>query len=1153
MTFAMSQGFFGQKLVFAEVTFATDTATFVITSGSFSETFTIPATPFMGLSVVYLEWNDLAGVFSFGLIQAGMTPAGAVPLSALDGVPSGVYVNPLVGFTLDTETTIIVGGVSASFSSTLFTTSFNFIHNSSILFTPIVSSVVNVIYTEHGPLVKDWGDYTPAGIDDVAVRVNGLSYTVVGVNPYLGQIFIDPPIAKVTAGSITVEVDYKYMPDATFPMVLNVPGLALNTWSRPVGSTHPSVTVSGGGPFTPLDHDYRVVLQGGNPQPKTMGYKFLAVEKGYSAVLNDPESLVLNAGPGGSFFPPVKTPAPSYDLRAESRSDWEFTGSVTEDLVITGALSYVFENVSVPFESESAFSARFSPVAGTYDGVWSGSGVGFHDEKGMVLLGLLKINNVEHLGIANGNNLSLQESWLPMGTRSGVLTTSTSFTTDTNGLPSLFAVGSRFQVLTGVQAGTYTITSREDIIGTSYIGFSPPAPGDPSLWGNNPVNFTPEFAWDGERVFVLAQVQGVNISIVASSDLTISDSVTVRRSPFPMFSEWSEGRVFMGNLSPVATLTQDVDLVVFQSHPAADPFITRRSAVDADFNDLQSQGWFFRGQDALNEGVSAECVRFDPAFSDGSITTTEITFQETFFGFSSYKICEIRDRKRKVEVHAIVYDEAATRELVSTPHAFLSPISPWSGTLAPEVRPDLLHFEDAVGTYSSVIAGGNRTTNTRIFRFKIRGTSNSGFTVFMDSGSTLKDVAVTFGIGEVSLTSNGANIATYSAAWDDNEFHTVQVDIGSSVEVFVDGTSLGTELLSGFSASTTTNKVGIRTTGNHDIDLQWLVAYESLSGSFIRTFAFKTTDTGDFNTDYVLPTPSPSSLPNSNVSKLVEVVDYSLAPASVRIHFDPSYGVVLQIPSSLPGSYTPDFATQSTNPTRGYCNIEYRRLPFVPGAGSITFASGSAIMDIDSMQYQIIQRPMQDYQITRYMVLNRMNIIHSGEYLLDSSPEVVLVERRDALTLSLRDINYNAKIVYQVVDDSVVRFDFDFDPTTQIVTMHAPLASTQATVYFVPSRPITATYLRNEPAATTLYERTPPYVWSQTKRLANILLYGVGYDGVSTALTSDDGSSPLTTLSATPDESLYSDATIFVDEDRGSTGIMTIAQDSLIQFELVIP
>jgi hypothetical protein len=185
------------------------------------------------------------------------------------------------------------------------------------------------------------------------------------------------------------------------------------------------------------------------------------------------------------------------------------------------------------------------------------------------------------------------------------------------------------------------------------------------------------------------------------------------------------------------------------------------------------------------------------------------------------------------------------------------------------------------------------------------------------------------------------------------------------------------------------------------------------------------------------------------------------------------------------------------------------------------------------------------------MVLNKAHTLHSGELNEDSTPESVQVYSGDQLTISLLDVNYRASLVYQVVDDGTVRTDFAFNRDSQIVTMDSPLTNSTPVVVFIPAKPVTVSYLRSQPRSqTTLYQKTPPFVYSQTNSLARMILYGTDYNGVVTEIPSETISNPLTSYGYGNSGEYFSEITSFEYPDEGSTGAMASFQDVLTVFSL---
>ena len=117
------------------------------------------------------------------------------------------------------------------------------------------------------------------------------------------------------------------------------------------------------------------------------------------------------------------------------------------------------------------------------------------------------------------------------------------------------------------------------------------------------------------------------------------------------------------------------------------------------------------------------------------------------------------------------------------------------------------------------------------------------------------------------------------------------------------------------------------------------------------------------------------------------------------------------------------------------------------------------------------------------MVLNRAFTLTSGEYNLDTTPEVVTITSRSPYSVYIPDSAIYADRVFVVqVDGSVIpSSSWTFDKESQILSFEvtAPLPSAQhaVTVTFSPGKPVTQTYLCSQPlsgSVTLLNEGTPP-------------------------------------------------------------------------------
>lgn len=249
-----------------------------------------------------------------------------------------------------------IGGVDVTASETVFSGSWNFLHEQTATFTGSGALTRRTFLTQRGPVVKGWGDATPASKEDVTVEVNGTAVEVAEVNPYIGLIQTLIPIPLMPIGTITVEVDYKWFYNPIMEMEgLNTNGLVLNKWNRPLGYHYPPAhgeqvqtlpTYPKGTPDI-MRFPMSVVLgPTERPEPLLIGHRFHALERDYSATLNDPTLLLTNQNPHAIAVPGLEDipegEAVSYEALVAPTADdpvWTLNG-VDSGAVDVGAGTY---------------------------------------------------------------------------------------------------------------------------------------------------------------------------------------------------------------------------------------------------------------------------------------------------------------------------------------------------------------------------------------------------------------------------------------------------------------------------------------------------------------------------------------------------------------------------------------------------------------------------------------------------------------------------------------------------------------------------------------------------------------------------------------------------------------------------------------------
>ena len=497
----------------------------VISSGDFREEFPWEG----GFAEISVTRNQKAGTYAVFLNGLHVI---SVPLAAWNGsltLPSpGVQI-------MAQGSEILWKSLLVTASKTIFTDLWNFLHGTPAIFIAPGVLARTSLLTQNGPLVKGWGDATPATKNDVEVRVNGTPVAVSEVNPYYGEIFLEVPIPLVPPGTITVEVDYIWFPVPNFPMITNTLGAVLNKFDQEPGPADvvwsPLPLMDGGGPILPL---YRfamgVVLAPVELRdPLCISYRFVGFEKAYTAALNSPTTLLLNMDPHkvsvldkqkptqgeivfyeGTTYP--QSSEPPWQLLGENTNTETFTevfpvvSSIPGSFAI-GKVALYQRRYDASFPSSILMVARVLGQEITNFGNFSGVGFGVHTDHHLYAVGFLKSDlGVYHVGmLVRPSRVWEIGSWeLAFGFDLKILS-ATRVRTTLGEIPALIEdrVLSgrvvRFSILGGTQAGAYTVLGvsygEQD---TVFLDVEPPFPEDPQLWNNAYFTGYFEVRWDGE-------------------------------------------------------------------------------------------------------------------------------------------------------------------------------------------------------------------------------------------------------------------------------------------------------------------------------------------------------------------------------------------------------------------------------------------------------------------------------------------------------------------------------------------------------------------------------------------------------------------------------------------------------------------------------
>ena len=508
--------------------------------------------------VVTIPQNWSSDILSFGLVrnQQASTftvlingaPVASAAVASYTGIPTisqgaEFQLDPLGNYNI---LNFPVLGLSFSSSQTVFSSAWNFLHGTSASFLGVAELASNSFKVQYGPLVKNWGDATPATKQDVVVRINGSEVEVADVNPYIGEITLATPVPLMPPGSLSVEVDYQWMVSPIMEMVgLNKKGVVLNKYDIKPGNN----TVFSSGQFTgggqkETRFKYAIVLGPlKSRSPTQISHRYIGFQTAYSAVLNSPKTLLLNRSPRPVALPsPSKTPqgvsvafegttnpleaSPAWTLLGvDATTNQEFVEAPASEVQVfnTGvypvraadpgpfgigepAVYFREEDFSLP--SNILVVGRFyvDLASVTPFGVFTGVGFGAHDNQHLYMVGALLHNGVQHLGmLTEPSRPESIESWQVASQSAIEILDSSSFTTNSSSIPDFIRQGvideegPRFQILTGSQAGVYRIAEILDqgdgtatviLLGSTF-------PADPALYNNRFYTIYFETKWDG--------------------------------------------------------------------------------------------------------------------------------------------------------------------------------------------------------------------------------------------------------------------------------------------------------------------------------------------------------------------------------------------------------------------------------------------------------------------------------------------------------------------------------------------------------------------------------------------------------------------------------------------------------------------------------
>lgn len=1087
-----------------------------------------------------------------------------------------------------------MSNMGLSSSLTLFTTAWNFIHGLPASFTGSSVLTMDKVTTRYGPLVRGWGDATPATKQDVEVRLDGGAIDIGGVNPYVGEIYPTIPIPLAVAGTFTVDVDYIWFANPAMELAgLNTRGLTLSTWDRSVGHDAESVAPlpEGSTGATRTNRFPMGVALGPyqRPSPKRIGHKYIGWQKDYSALTNAPTTLLLNQDPhaisvgglsadalaGAGLFSGSGTPETAATPWVLDGVDTGAPGTNLYTLVDAssgpfgiGTAAFYKRVEDLSLTTHVTESARFRIPEYVADGVFTGVGVGLHDGAHLAFVGALVVDGVSHVGVLTDATIPhLEAGWAigPSALATGI--TQSVIRIAYGDFPTGFGAGQRFRIASGPQAGTYTVAECGidlDADGNVLITLTTELPSDIAGFGDDTFTILFETLWADE--FISLRLSSVfpegSLSVFLGGALSGTVGEITEVAAFPaqtslLLPASEKGVIFWGSLSRRATSTSIWDLAQYSSIPQlltqTAQGITALTEMNVIPQEDPNDPWFVvggfgtgiidaTGDQLLLRSTSDESPidtqfyyeRVEPFINPKVRVDSEATFSldSAVLGAGSAAL-RVRDTEREALVETVWIatgnlgqhtllpprPQASLSGLRSPPDAGWTPTSPSPPPASVFVRGQTLELTKTpadVGGWTKAAQeapGGEDIGAILNVRLSVQtatvGSKGIGVVwgaeVRLPSTNLEKTLWVTLGGAEVRLLDRLENErASFPFDWSDGEYHDYRVlcdPVADLVVVVVDDVVLGSvpfsDFSSGLSSSGTylTGKLGYVGSGSCGTTLDSLsvvpLRTEALSGlpALIKTFGVRLRLGADGDIDsYRLPRTDGTQVPNSHPTATFKEMDWT-AQCRVRMFLDPTWGVSVYRPDlDLPSTATEDFATETTDPSAAWINVEYRDLPtYSLHHGSVSFGAinEEAISQQrwDSVRYRVRGGPEGFGIAPQGMVLNRAFTLTSGEYNLDVTPETATITSRTPYLVYIPDSDIYADRVFVVqVDGAVIPpADYTFDKDTQNLQFTSsaslPGGHYPVTVTFAVGKPVTQTYLCSQPideTVTVLNEGTPP-------------------------------------------------------------------------------
>lgn len=975
-----------------------------------------------------------------------------------------------------------------------------------------------LVFTEFGPLTRGRGDGSLAELEDVTVVVNGSEVTPLAVDPLAGIIILD----GVLSPGDDVLLDYHYLPRLTIPFAeLNNSNYLLNQYNDPY--------------LHPFEFNTVLTADPVKDQPQIVEHRWTAFDYDYTAVLNDPTSLVLNEPVTRDTLTPFQrdlTPTSVFFEGDDHPSEFTFVGDALGAASFSADGLYLVEDAStgtdnasgqpalfrktvdLSYEAQSLLSWRTRVESYTTDGVFTGISVGYADDENAYLAGFLELSgSFKTIGaLSDAGDEARVESW------SGVSAT----VEDNGGALDLLRFDDEPPLIVGQRLWSsgviYTVLDIDDEGAAGYtvtVDTVFPAAGE--------INLFVEFDWEVLTTYRARREEDASFEVFAGGLPTPVASVTEEAAAIApeIFALLRNSSIFFGSASRRATSLTAWDFVRYSIVPDQGTETSSSVSVDTDMSVLpeeasppwyvaQNQGYATTlsggfvlqqaaGRDA--DGLGYNWARIEPFLTTDVTREVRARLRVSSWAGGLANTLIIADDKRQATVS--LFEDAPSAAFLSSYVGVTSPTDAGftstldSGELDYLDHRLLITHDGAAAT--AVQDGFDATTNWKgqvrflLTSYALDANDVVPFYFGVDDGDKVlylapfddgtKQLILVDSSGLPVLDAGSPVGVTYD--WDLDTLQAIKlVRLGDNLTVFADGIYLGLidALLAPNSSRTDLETRFGFLSGQVTVELDYFYVHQASHGTRRVGLLTNGTDVLD--------------------SSLYEAVDAEFLGSflEVRVRVDPTSTVDLFLGGSITPSISIPYTELPLREEQTNVDTEFGFLQF----GTLD-PEAFTETHWDSVDYDLVNQ-REDQRTNQTAILNYSNTLTSPEPTIDDSPEVVTVQPYTLTEILLSETGMFADRVLSVTSsDGLTSLGYTFDKDSNTITLDSPLASLDESVIvtFYHDAPYTKAYLENNQAAIRLGESTPPFALSHQANVTSAVEFDSQLNDITDTLNSD--------------------------------------------------